>query len=248
MAQPDASLVSFYERRITRRLFARAAVTGGAAMWMAGNWGETPLSAATLTDVDILNFALNLEYVDGEFFTIATSGLTLAESGVNITGTGAPGPTIGGRKLALSDTTFAVASELARDEQGHIKTLRAALGAAAIAKPTIDLTVADVRDEIGFLTVARIFEDVGMTAYVGGAPMLTDRTNLAATAQILADESQHAGALRSQIAFRSTLRPSRSMPSTSSIACSMPMRQVDAGAVSALPPAVARVTAGTGAR
>jgi hypothetical protein len=61
--------------------------------------GTSTVEAAGFTDVDILNFALNLEYLEAEFYTAATTGKTLEQSGFNLSGTGNSGPTLGARSV-----------------------------------------------------------------------------------------------------------------------------------------------------
>ena len=86
-------------------------------------------------DVDVLNFALNLEYLEAEFYLQAAFGrsLSAADSG------GGPAP-IGGRKVTFATPAIqAYAEEIALDEEAHVKFLRAALGAKAVARPQIDI-------------------------------------------------------------------------------------------------------------
>jgi hypothetical protein len=55
--------------------------------------------------VDILNFALNLEYLEAEFYTVATTGKTIEQSGIAVSGTGNPGPTTGGNTVNLTNSS-----------------------------------------------------------------------------------------------------------------------------------------------
>jgi hypothetical protein len=205
-----ADLLNDVQSRMTRRSFAQSVVAAGVGLAAAG--AITPFSrgvdAATITDVDILNFALNLEYLEAEFYTIVTTGLTIAQAGIGVTGTGAQGPTLGGAKIALSGGLLSLAKELAADEQAHVTLLRGALGAAAIAKPTIDFSIAGAFDDKSFLLISRILEDVGVTAYGGAAPLITDKAILGTAARILATEAEHTGAIRYYISQFGTMHPS----------------------------------------
>jgi hypothetical protein len=88
-----------------------------------------------------------------------------------------------------------------------VLTLRQALGSAAIAKPTINLEALGMGfgGTNEFLTMARAFEDVGMSAYAGGAPKLSNRANLATSARIALAEAQHVGAVRWAVAQATNL-------------------------------------------
>lgn len=154
-----------------RRAFVKTAGIAGlgvaGASWLGGKMGMleavpgakshglTPatVQAAGITDVDILNFALSLEYLEAEFYTIATTGRTIEETGIATGGAGNPGPTTGGKQVSFeadgqqaesSGKLRAVAEELAFDEQQHVKLLRSALGSAAVAKPAINLDALSV--------------------------------------------------------------------------------------------------------
>jgi len=185
---------------VNRRDFARRAVKTG--LWAAVGASVVghglPVSAQSITDVDILNFALNLEYLEAEFYTVATTGQRIQDLGIGVTGTGVLGGTVGGSQVSMDNRIMQLARDIANEEQMHVKLLRTALGSAAIAKPAINLAALGVgfSNVNEFLTLARAFEDVGVTAYGGAAPLISSRAVLAAAAGIALTEGQHAGALR----------------------------------------------------
>ncbi len=182
-----------------RKFLKRAGATslGVAAMtMMGGSLGK--LNAAAFTDADIVNFALNLEYLEAEFYLKATWGTTLVNLGV-ISSSQQTGPTTGGKMVSFSGANIAfVASGLRTDEVEHVKYLRAALGSAAVPKPAINLDALgygfnNVND---FMKLARQFEDVGVSAYLGAAPLIQNTTYLDAAARIMDTEAQHSGSIR----------------------------------------------------
>ena len=186
--------------------------------------------AATLTDTDILNFALNLEYLEATFYAYATTGAGLPAS--LMSGAGTAGTVIPGHAVTFSDPVVqAYANEIAKDELEHVTFLRTALGASAVAMPALDVgyqsptgafskaaqaaglvpagTAFDpyLNDET-FLLAAFIFEDVGVTAYKGAAPLITNKTYLSAAAGILAAEAYHAGLVRTVLYAKGIATPS----------------------------------------
>ncbi|MBY0502796.1 MAG: ferritin-like domain-containing protein [Bryobacteraceae bacterium] len=188
-----------------RRKFVRSIGLAG-AMAAAAATGKTAYAQAAITDLDILQFALNLEYLEAEFYTAATTGQAIAQFGSNITGSGTAGATTGGSQVTFSDAAISnIAKELASNEQVHVKLLRdtiTGLGGTPIAKPAINLAALGIGfgSQADFLVVARALEDIGVTAYGGAAPLIQDKTILGAAARILAVEAMHAGAIRVQIA------------------------------------------------
>jgi hypothetical protein len=181
-------------------------------------------AAASYSDSDILNFALNLEYLESQFYTLATAGKTIDQVGIGIgagtdsTGGGAVVTKPGGPTACLVPWTIPViqayATETATEERNHVTLLRGALGSAAVAQPNIDLynsfntlaTAAGIAStfdpfasDANFLIGAYIFEDVGVTAYSGAAPFITTTSTLGVAAGILAVEAYHAGLVRTSI-------------------------------------------------
>ncbi|MGH9394277.1 MAG: ferritin-like domain-containing protein, partial [Terriglobales bacterium] len=204
MTKVEAVLRSPHGRRSFLKQSSIAAGTAG--MLLATPILSTRLpaqaSAAAVSDVDILNFALNLEYLEAEFYTVATTGMTIEQLGIGINGTHAMGDTTGGQAVNFTDPdTAAVAKQIAADEQAHVKLVRKALGSAAVAKPAINLGALGVgfANQAQFLTLARIFEDTGVSAYAGAAPLIKSPEVLAIAARILGTEAEHTGSIRRQV-------------------------------------------------
>ena len=150
----------------------------------------------TVSVPDVLNFALNLEYLEANFYLYASTGagLTATLNGAGVAVQGAPA------KLPLDSNTLAVCKALAQDEVNHIADLRSAissLGGTPIAQPLINLSAnGAITTQAQFLAAARQFTALGGSAYVGSAQLLVSNASVLTTAgQILGSEGQHAGAL-----------------------------------------------------
>lgn len=208
------------ENDVDRRRFLRAAGLTTVGIAGAGLLATGTASAdddddddGAVTDAAVLNFALNLEYLEAEFYLRAVFGEGLNDD--QIDGVGDMGQVSGGRKVKF-DTKLGAqyASEIAEDERDHVDFLRAALGDAKVARPTISLDDAFTSaaraaglvgpndefdafaNENNFLLGAFVFEDVGVTAYKGAAALISNKTFLEAAAGILAVEAYHAGLIR----------------------------------------------------
>lgn len=185
-----------------RKFMKRVGATGlgiAAATMMGGNFVGKAYASTAITDTDILNFALNLEYLEAEFYSMATYGSTLLELGV-LTKAEESGPTTGGNMVpdfGASPLAF-LATALRENEISHVLYLRSTLGSAAVEKPTINLAALGYgfSSVDSWLELARQFEDLGVSAYLGAAPMIQSKTYLAAAAAIMDTEAQHSGSIR----------------------------------------------------
>jgi hypothetical protein len=188
-----------------RRSFIKNLGLASAAAGIVGSGSLLEAQTTTgPTDIDILNFALNLEYLEAEFYTFATSGLTIDYFEVAISGSGTAGKTTGGTQTSFTDTNVALmALELSSDERTHVSLLQGAitsLGGTPIAKPAINLAaLGSFATQTQFLTLARAFEEIGVTAYAGAANLISNKSVLEYAARILAAEAEHVGYIRSLI-------------------------------------------------
>jgi len=218
---------SFIETRLGRRTLIRQMAVAGTGLALAGCAAEdhkaqpaagrsegTAAAAKGDVDAQIFTFALNLEYLEAEYYTRGAYGQSPAERGVDEGKN--PGKVTGGRKVQFSKPAFRdYAEEISFNEVAHVKFYRKTLGAAAPDRPTIDFesgfnavaqaaglsgagqTFDPFADEFSFFLGGMLFEDVGITAYHGAAPLITNKTFLGAAAGILAVEAYHMGMVRS---------------------------------------------------
>jgi hypothetical protein len=125
-------------------------------------------------DVDILNFALTLEYLEAKFYAEAKS------------------------RAGASGELKALVDLLAKDEQQHVEALAGTvrkLGGKPVAEPKFDFAYSGTA---GFLKLAQTFEDTGVSAYNGAAPMIESKEVLTAAGSIVQVEARHAAAIRLQ--------------------------------------------------
>jgi hypothetical protein len=212
--------IAILKNKVSRRKFLAGVGAGAgtaAALAVAGcgsghHTTSTPTGPSGITDADIFNFALNLEYLEAEFYlrAVTGSGLSAADVGAK------PGGVTGGSAVNFTNPAFAAyAQEIANDELAHVRFLRKTLAGLAVDEPAIDLTNSfnaaamaagigstfnPFADENSFLIGAFVFEDVGVTAYHGASTLLTSSANLGFAAGIYATEAYHAGEIRTLIA------------------------------------------------
>ncbi len=202
MTKTEHILTNIETKLAGRRGFLRqiSLASAGIGAFLAS---ASSVKAAAITDADIVQFALNLEYLEAEFYTMARTGKTIDQMGVGITGTGTAGATTGGQMVTFIEgsTLAQSADEIAADERTHVTLLRTTLtglGVTPIARPAINLNALGTgfESQEAFINLARSFEDVGVSAYGGAAPLIQNTTILGYAARILAIEAYHAGNLR----------------------------------------------------
>lgn len=163
---------------MTRESFLiRSTLAAGAAygaMSATGLIGRA-LADAGGGDVEILNYALTLEFLETEFYKQAADQVK-------------------GLSKYESDLT----KELRDNEQEHVDALSATikdLGGKPVAKPTFDFGNA-FANRADYLKTANTLEDTGVSAYNGAAPMIESKDVLAAAGGIVQIEARHAALIR----------------------------------------------------
>jgi len=126
-------------------------------------------------DIDIVNYALTLEYLESTFYT---EGLKAVKG------------------LSADDTKLA--KKIRDDEDAHVEALIATvkkLGGTPAAKPTFDFGGAFGSAE-AFLKTANVLEDTGVSAYNGAATSIESGEVLGAAGSIVQVEARHASLIR----------------------------------------------------
>ncbi len=164
----------------TRAGFLRKAGLGSAALVAGGALLATPGTAVAghsdaIPDVDILNFALTLEYLESAFYTMANKEVK-----------------------DLSGQAKTIAQTLDKDEKAHVDALTKTikdLGGTPVKAPGVDFGPAFANQK-SFLKLAQTFEDTGVSAYNGAGPSIKDKAILGTAGSIVQIEARHAAAIR----------------------------------------------------
>jgi hypothetical protein len=223
--QPIDSLVA--EQASERRQFFRTAF-GAAAVTVAGAAALTvgPRAFAdTTSDIDYLNFALQLKYLEAEFYNFAAFGTGLPDGQISagsttLTGTNVAGAATGARQVSFTDPVVAqIAGEIAQDTAKQVAWLRTELGANTYAQPAIDLgttatgafstamraatvisgasaTFDPYASDANFLLAAFLLSDIGVTALRYAAPLLADIGHVELMEGAMVTDAYHSAAIR----------------------------------------------------
>ena len=163
---------------MTRESFLLRSTLAGAAAY--GTLSATGLVTRALADsgsgdIEILNYALTLEYLENEFYELAAKQVK-----------------------GLSSYESKLTKELRDNEAEHVDALIATikkLGGKPVKKPMFDFGGA-FGNRATYLKTANTLEDTGVSAYNGAAPMIASAEVLGAAGGIVQVEARHAAMIR----------------------------------------------------
>ena len=168
-------VMRFADERGRRSFVKMAALIGAGSSLVAATRSDPKSFAdATANDLEILNYALTLEYLEADFYSKGVEGGELK-----------------GRTLELVEP-------IADHEQAHVAGLTQTikdLGGKPADKPEFTYPDGTFTDRTKFLKTASVFEELGVTAYHGQVPRIDDPEILKAAAAIAGVESRHAAIL-----------------------------------------------------
>jgi len=176
MAAPELARVEV--KGMTREAFLlRGAIAAGSVYGLStvGPFVGEALAQQNSGDLEILNFALTLEFLESAFYTMALKEV--------------PG---------LSGEVKEIATQLKEDEAEHVEALMSTiqdLGGTPTKAPGVSFGDA-FSSPAAFLETAQTFEDLGVGAYNGAGPEIQSDEILAAAGSIVQIEGRHAGAIR----------------------------------------------------
>jgi rubrerythrin len=158
------------EATLSRRRLFGLTIAGTATVALARGPGANA-ARLSASDIDILNYALVLEYLQAAFYTEAERG------------------------GALTGKTAQAAQVVGATERAHVKAFRKLLQSQAVKRPTFDFQ-GTTEQQLPFLKTAVAFEDLAVAAYKGQAPRLQSDAVLAAAVGIHSVEARHAAWMR----------------------------------------------------
>jgi hypothetical protein len=166
--------------------------------------------AQSATDIDIVNFQLNLEYLEADYYLRGSTGTTADQ----VLGGAQGAPVKGGRKVQFSSPVReGMIKNIAANEVAHVRFAQAITGNFAIRRPPIDFDAGfaavaaaagipnfdPFASEMDFFLGGMLFEDVGISVLKGAARKLTSLELRESAAGLLGSEGYHMGAVRSVI-------------------------------------------------
>ena len=187
-------------RALNRRHFMAAlGMTGAAAgagmLSGCSTSNSVAVTTATTAQTDLLNFALNLKFLQATFYSFIVKGTDLTGSAVTNSGavTNAPAALTFTGPYAQQITDML--NEIYYDEKNHVSTLISLLSSSVVFRPAINLAAFGTVTATNALSIARLLEDVVVTAYANIVPSLSS-SDITVISQIMGADSNHAGILR----------------------------------------------------
>lgn len=178
-------------------------------------------SSIPQSDVDLLEFPLNLEFLEAEFFLFGALGYGLDRVAPNLTN-GGPSP-IGARRANLDTLTRDIILQFGWQEVGHLRAIQNTV--KGFPRPLLDLSpssFANVMDlavgrrlnppfnpyvnSLNFLLASYLVPYVGLTGYVGTNPKLKSSASKKLVAGLLGVESGQDAVIRTLLYQRALQR------------------------------------------
>jgi len=190
---------------------------------MLANGLSRAQAQTALTDIEILNFFLNLEYMQAQYYSVAATGARLPSADTAGVGTG--GAVNGGRAISFTDPLIGqFAREVAAADLAHVRYIREQLiiaGGLAVTQPSIDFTggfaaamqAAGIgsfdpfANDDNFLLSAFFFQDFAVSAYKGVSALITNKTYLEGLMGIMATKAHHAAFVRMTLLQKGIANP-----------------------------------------
>ncbi len=165
----------FYSRRNLIKFGSNLAAAAVPALFVAtANQAYAQSGAPSQAAIDVLNYALTLEYLEDEYYRTGLAAANL---------------------IPVADRT--IMTQISKHEAAHVALLKGALGAGAVAKPTFKFPANTFTDYTAFLGLAQALEDTGVRAYKGqAANLINDKSILQTALQIHSVEARHASEIR----------------------------------------------------
>ncbi len=196
----DIPITDTLDPELVDQMARRTALRRGAGALLAAGAGSIGFAAMTRTAfaqegaipqqaVDVLNFALTLEYLEAEFYREGND-----------------------KDGLIPDRDKEIFETIGGHEDEHVKFLKETLGDKAVKKPKFDFTAGGTFDTFEnyetFRLLAVAFEDTGVRAYKGQAiaqaakPLLANPKLLTAALTIHSVEGRHAARVRQLLGFQ----------------------------------------------
>ncbi|KAI1501081.1 rds1p-like stress response protein [Biscogniauxia marginata] len=137
-------------------------------------------AALGLADVDILQFALTLEWLEATFYQ---QGFAQFSDDQFVA-------------LGLNEVQLADLKGIGASEQTHVQALQSAIAQAGVQPVQPCQYNFGFTDAAGMVATAAILESVGVSAYLGAAPLVSDSAILSTAGSILTIEARHQSFIR----------------------------------------------------